>query len=174
MAVIELQSFRFESENLIKSFFPSERYEFVFLTELLLDRKKKTGSQIQRILSLEILKTFHYDGEWLYVFTDGSKFTDNSNAGAGVFCYQGRFKSWANWASVTMGASFRSRLSFNKIIIRIIIPGCILQKNCEFRTKCQLVTCDNRHLCIDLGLTPYIIITHSIKRRQSSSRLVRL
>ncbi|GFV78278.1 hypothetical protein TNCV_94381 [Trichonephila clavipes] len=32
---------------------------------------------------------------------------------------------------------------------------------------CQLATCDDRRPRTSLGLTPYTIITHSIKRRQS-------
>ncbi|GFW62579.1 hypothetical protein TNCV_85801 [Trichonephila clavipes] len=40
-------------------------------------------------------------------------------------------------------------------------------KNWEFRTTCQLATCDDHRPCLDLGLPPYIIISHSVKRRQS-------
>ncbi|GFY23301.1 hypothetical protein TNCV_3939971 [Trichonephila clavipes] len=40
-------------------------------------------------------------------------------------------------------------------------------KNQEFQTICQLATWDDRRPSIDLGLPPYTIITHSIKRRQS-------
>ncbi|GFV47269.1 hypothetical protein TNCV_4829251 [Trichonephila clavipes] len=32
---------------------------------------------------------------------------------------------------------------------------------------CQLPTCDGHRPCIGLGLPPYTIITHSVKRRQS-------
>ncbi|GFX95642.1 hypothetical protein TNCV_4885681 [Trichonephila clavipes] len=70
----------------------------------------------------------------------------------------------------TMGASSRSRLRRNKIIIRrISTVQCYFQlyslKNWEFRTICQLATCDNR--CPSTDLPPYNIITHLIKRRQS-------
>ncbi|GFV83762.1 hypothetical protein TNCV_2555491 [Trichonephila clavipes] len=37
----------------------------------------------------------------------------------------------------------------------------------KFRTICQLTICDGRRTCIDLGLSPCTIITHSVKRRQS-------
>ncbi|GFT28961.1 uncharacterized protein LOC103521360 [Trichonephila clavipes] len=49
-------------------------------------RKKETDSKILRILSLEILDTLYPEDECLYVFTDGSKLTDNSNASTGVCC----------------------------------------------------------------------------------------
>ncbi|GFW11770.1 hypothetical protein TNCV_1083161 [Trichonephila clavipes] len=86
---------------------------------------------------------------------------------------QGRLKAWANWdrASATMGASSRSRLSLNEIMIRIIstVKGYFRlysPKNWEFWTICQLAKCDDRRSCIGLGLSPYTIMTSSIKRRQ--------
>ncbi|GFS39574.1 hypothetical protein TNIN_327231 [Trichonephila inaurata madagascariensis] len=48
------------------------------------ERKKEADSQTLRILSLETLNTLYSEGKWLYVFTDGSKLTDNINVGAGV------------------------------------------------------------------------------------------
>ncbi|GFW59759.1 hypothetical protein TNCV_4718511 [Trichonephila clavipes] len=40
-------------------------------------------------------------------------------------------------------------------------------ENREFRTICQLATCDDCRPCIGLDLLPYAIITHSVKWRQS-------
>ncbi|GFV47034.1 uncharacterized protein TNCV_2699281 [Trichonephila clavipes] len=40
-----------------------------------------------------------------------------------------------------------------------------LKKNWEYWTICQLATCDDLRPCIDLGLPPYIIITHLVKKR---------
>ncbi|GFX77992.1 hypothetical protein TNCV_971471 [Trichonephila clavipes] len=70
------------------------------------------------------------------------------------------------------GSSSRSRLSLNKITIRIISTvNCYFRlhspKNWEFRMICQLATCDDCLPCLGLGLPPYTIITHSVKRRQS-------
>ncbi|GFY10308.1 RNase H domain-containing protein [Trichonephila clavipes] len=48
--------------------------------------KERNSLKILRILSLETLNTLYLESEWLYVFTDDSKLTDNSNAGAGVCC----------------------------------------------------------------------------------------
>ncbi|GFS68036.1 hypothetical protein TNCV_1362591 [Trichonephila clavipes] len=75
-------------------------------------------------------------------------------------------------ASATMGALSRSRLSLNKIMIPITsVVKCYFwlhsSKNCELQTTCQLATCDDRHPCIGLRLSPYAIITHSFKRWQS-------
>ncbi|GFX21545.1 hypothetical protein TNCV_1399591 [Trichonephila clavipes] len=39
--------------------------------------------------------------------------------------------------------------------------------NQEFWTICQLATCDDRRPRTGLGLPPYVLITHSVKRRQS-------
>ncbi|GFU98927.1 uncharacterized protein LOC103523953 [Trichonephila clavipes] len=76
-----------EPEDLTKSSNSTERYEFALSTELLQEvQKKETGSQILRILSLETFDTLYLEDEWLYVYKDGSKLTDNSNAGAGVCC----------------------------------------------------------------------------------------
>ncbi|GFU74033.1 hypothetical protein TNCV_1641591 [Trichonephila clavipes] len=65
-------------------------------------------------------------------------------------------------ASATMGASSRSRLSLNKIIIRIIstvkcYSWLYSPKNWEFWSLCQLATCDNRHLRTGLGLPSLLI-----------------
>ncbi|GFX21140.1 hypothetical protein TNCV_4367191 [Trichonephila clavipes] len=69
---------------------------------------------------------------------------------------------------VSIGVSSRSRL---KIMIRIIsIVKCYFRlyspKNWEFRTICQLVTCENLPPCIGQDLPPYTLITHLVKRRQ--------
>ncbi|GFW88448.1 hypothetical protein TNCV_3552181 [Trichonephila clavipes] len=74
-------------------------------------------------------------------------------------------------ASATMGVSFRSRLSFNKIIIRIISTvKCYFQlnspKNWKFWTKCQLSTCDDSRSCIKSNPTT-IHHHYSFKKRQS-------
>ncbi|GFV41438.1 hypothetical protein TNCV_5048431 [Trichonephila clavipes] len=74
-------------------------------------------------------------------------------------------------ATTTMETSPRFRIGLNKIMIRIISTDkCFFPlyspKNWEYWTICQLVTCDDRHPCIDLSLPPYTIITHSVKRRQ--------
>ncbi|GFU64880.1 putative DD41D transposase [Trichonephila clavipes] len=76
------------------------------------------------------------------------------------------------------GASSRSLLSLNKITIRIISTvKCYFQlyspKNKEFRTICQLATCDDRRpshvaLAMSLELSPYTIITHSLERRDEA------
>ncbi|GFS68033.1 hypothetical protein TNCV_1362571 [Trichonephila clavipes] len=84
---------------------------------------------------------------------------------------QGRLKTGVQ-GSATMGAPSRSQLSLNEIIIRIISTvKCYFRLSTpnkwEFRTTCQLATCDDRRPCIGLRLSPYIIITHSVKRRQS-------
>ncbi|GFX46900.1 hypothetical protein TNCV_4040441 [Trichonephila clavipes] len=75
-------------------------------------------------------------------------------------------------ASAAIGASSRSRLSPNKIVIRIVSTvKCYFRlyspKNWEFRTRCQLDTCDDRRSCTGVGLPPYTIITPSVKRLQS-------
>ncbi|GFX46899.1 hypothetical protein TNCV_4040442 [Trichonephila clavipes] len=72
-------------------------------------------------------------------------------------------------ASAAIGASSRSRLSPNKIVIRIVSTvKCYFRlyspKNWEFRTRCQLDTCDDRRSCTGVGLPPYTIITPSVKR----------
>ncbi|GFV78563.1 hypothetical protein TNCV_1888691 [Trichonephila clavipes] len=59
-----------------------------------------------------------------------------------------------------------------KIIIRINskVKCCLQlysQKNWEFRTICQLATCDDRRPRTGLDLPPYTVITHSVKRWQS-------
>ncbi|GFW99768.1 hypothetical protein TNCV_3419971 [Trichonephila clavipes] len=77
-------------------------------------------------------------------------------------------------ASSTVEVSSRSRLSLNKITIGIIpTVKCYIRlysaKNWEFRTTCQLATCDDRRPCIGLDLSPYTIITHSVKRWKSRS-----
>ncbi|GFV85423.1 hypothetical protein TNCV_3772471 [Trichonephila clavipes] len=90
---------------------------------------------------------------------------------------QRRLKAWTNWSRAqglgghNRGFS-RSRLSFSKITIRIISTvKCYFRlyslKSWEFRTMGQLTTSDDRRPCIDQGLSPYTIIIHSVKRRQS-------
>ncbi|GFV07183.1 hypothetical protein TNCV_3602011 [Trichonephila clavipes] len=74
-------------------------------------------------------------------------------------------------ASAIMRASSRSRLSLNKIVIRIISTvKCYSRlyspKNWKFQTICQMAVCDDHRPCKRLGLPPYTIITHSVKRRQ--------
>ncbi|GFW17097.1 hypothetical protein TNCV_2762211 [Trichonephila clavipes] len=87
MALKDFQNFRFKPEDRINSSCPTERCDFAHSTELLHEFcKKETGSQILRIFSLETLDTLYPENEWLYVFRDGSKMTDNSNASAGVCC----------------------------------------------------------------------------------------
>ncbi|GFX20668.1 hypothetical protein TNCV_4270001 [Trichonephila clavipes] len=78
---------------------------------------------------------------------------------------QGHLKACANWTPT----SSRSRLSLNKIIIRITSKvnryfRLYSPNNLEFWTICQLTTCDDRRPCLGLGLPPYIIITHSVKK----------
>ncbi|GFS31388.1 hypothetical protein TNIN_165861 [Trichonephila inaurata madagascariensis] len=48
--------------------------------------ERKIDSRILRILSVETLDNLYPENERLYVFMDGSKLTDNRNAGAGVCC----------------------------------------------------------------------------------------
>ncbi|GFT17090.1 uncharacterized protein TNCV_4738221 [Trichonephila clavipes] len=84
---------------------------------------------------------------------------------------QGRLKAWDSWTK-GLGHNRGPRLGLNKITIRIIstVKCYFLSyslKNWEFRTLCQLATCDDRRPCIGLGLSPYTNITHSVKRRQS-------
>ncbi|GFT77103.1 hypothetical protein TNCV_1099751 [Trichonephila clavipes] len=85
-----------------------------------------------------------------------------------------RLKAWVNWAQglVTMGAPSHSRLGLNKIMIRIVSTvkynfRLNSPKNWEFRSICQLATCDDRPPCIGHGLPSHTIIPHSVKRRQS-------
>ncbi|GFV06128.1 hypothetical protein TNCV_1084021 [Trichonephila clavipes] len=90
---------------------------------------------------------------------------------------QGRLKAGAEWARApsTMGASPGSRISLNKIVIRIISKVKYFFKLCspkngEFRTA----TCDDRLLCIAHAYhcTPSLLIQS--KGGSRSSRFVRL
>ncbi|GFV31278.1 uncharacterized protein TNCV_1640301 [Trichonephila clavipes] len=92
----------------------------------------------------------------------------DSNSGVAL----GRRKAEAIRASAPLGAPSRSRFILNRIrtrkISKVECYFCLYSpKNWEFWTKCQLATCDDHRPCIDLGLPPYTIINHSVKRRQS-------
>ncbi|GFV68298.1 hypothetical protein TNCV_4433451 [Trichonephila clavipes] len=70
-------------------------------------------------------------------------------------------------ASAAMGVSSHSRLSIEKILIRIISKvKCYFRlyylKNLEFRTIYQLATCDDHRPCTVLGVPPYTIIATGV------------
>ncbi|GFY77789.1 hypothetical protein TNIN_455111 [Trichonephila inaurata madagascariensis] len=66
MALRELHNFHFEPEGVIKSFCPTETYDFALSTELLYKiQKEETDSQTLRIL----LDTLYSEKEWPYTFS---------------------------------------------------------------------------------------------------------
>ncbi|GFS52071.1 hypothetical protein TNCV_1104891 [Trichonephila clavipes] len=72
--------------------------------------------------------------------------------------------------SAAIGASPRLRLKLNKIIIRLMSTvKCYFRlyspKNWEFRTICQLVTCNDRRPRTGLGLRLNTIIAYAVKRQ---------
>ncbi|GFT15080.1 hypothetical protein TNCV_4316561 [Trichonephila clavipes] len=86
---------------------------------------------------------------WNILCTDEALFRLNKQVNTH---YQRRIKAWSNWVRTqglaVMGASSRSRLSLNNIIIRIMskVKDYFLlysPKNWEFWTICQLNTCDD-------------------------------
>ncbi|GFX21189.1 hypothetical protein TNCV_4367681 [Trichonephila clavipes] len=83
---------------------------------------------------------------------------------------RGHLKAWTYWARSQglghNGGPSRSHLSLNKTTNsnnfngQVLFPVVFFEK--EFWTICQPATCDDRRPC--LGLPPYTIITHSVKR----------
>ncbi|GFX10569.1 hypothetical protein TNCV_2583901 [Trichonephila clavipes] len=88
----------------------------------------------------------------------------------------GRLKAWANWdrarASASIGASSCFRLSFNKMMIQII-----LMNECYFDISSDIfceklgisnyrpigLSCDDQRPCLDLSLPPLLILHQSVE-----------
>ena len=48
--------------------------------------KNNTNKEVLRLMALETINTRYPGTDWLHIYTDGSKITGHTNAGAGIFC----------------------------------------------------------------------------------------